>query len=302
MSAKKARRAGAVVKLVIWSLVLILLVSIFTVSMVFGISASEIGIHTGFPLFSGYVYDESDDYNVGDVEYLENIEKIDIEWIAGNASIQIYDGDCIRIDEHYDGDDEGNRMRTRIKDGTLYIKYAASGRGIFGNVPSKELTVSIPSKYCDTALERIDIESVSANISIGDSGTGLCCGEIDIETVSGRIDVVNAVADRIRVESISGRVIIDGDTREIAVSSVSSGIEIRLAGEIADEIDVETVSGNIEIKLPSAYKGFTATLESVSGEMSVDSDNVGERYKYGNGYTDITLSTVSGDSKITLYE
>ncbi len=70
---KKKVNGGAVARIVIWSVVLVLLVGVFVGVMVFG--------DDGFIHLGGYVYEEADSYNVGSGEITDTvtalIDKID---------------------------------------------------------------------------------------------------------------------------------------------------------------------------------------------------------------------------------
>ncbi len=293
MSRRENNRGGAIVKLVVWSLVLVCLVSVFAVFMVFG-SDGFIGFDWNFSILSGFTYPDADEYIVGNVSYSEEIEGIDIEWTAGEVIIKVHDRDEIIVEEDGKIEKDHDIMRTRVVNGVLYIKYAASGVRVFSkSCPAKSLTVTVPQKYA-AAFCDIKVDAVSASVSVE---PGFVLNELDINGVSGKI-AADIEAGKAEIDTVSGNTTIRGKVSEIDISGVSGKVDMELKNA-PREIDIETVSGNITLILPMTAS-FRARLESASGEMSVDSLNVGKGYTHGSGAWEYDFDTVSGGVDIIM--
>ena len=114
---------SAIVRIVIWSAVIVFLIAAAVIVMVNG----GWGFSTGAGIGSVYKYSDSSSYSIGDFSAnADEISSIDIEWISGSVNISEYDGDGITVSE--DGfDDEDTKLRYRIKNGKLSIRFVKSG-------------------------------------------------------------------------------------------------------------------------------------------------------------------------------
>ncbi len=105
--------------------------------------------------------------------------------------------------------------------------------------------------------------------------------ELKIEVVSAEVAVSGTEGRLVDVDSVSGRVRVDGKPRELELGSVSGSIE---ADVTSDRLQAETVSG--EIRARGAIQRLK--FESVSGSISAQS----------TGYREFNASSVSGDIAI----
>jgi len=102
--------------------------------------------------------------------------------------------------------------------------------------------------------------------------------EMRIEVVSADVALSGVAGRALNVNSVSGKLRLDSDAKEVEVDSVSGNIE--LTGK-AERGHLETVSGNIRAR----GLGGQIKFETVSGD--VDAEN--------GDYREITAGTVSGD-------
>ncbi len=290
---KKNNKRRAVAKLVGWSVVLVALISVLAVLMVFeGGSYNIFG--GGFSVVSGFTYSNSEKYLVGGKTYTEEIKNIDIEWAAGDITLKVHDGDEIIIEENGKISKESDRLRSLIENGTLYIKYAASGVRFFGaSLPTKSLTVKIPRKYA-SAMYDIEVDAASASVSVE---TGIICTKLSLECASGDIDA-DVIAGEVELHAVSGGLTLRGEADNIDIDGVSGKAEIRLSNT-PRSIEVNTVSGDIGIFLPKR-SSFEAEMDSVSGKMQLNGKNVGKYCQEGDGASRFDFETVSGDVRIIL--
>ncbi len=298
MSGKQNKRR-AVAKIVGWSVILVALLSVFVIFMVFS-RGSFNWFNGGFSIISGFTYPDADKYSVGNAIYTEEISGIDIEWVDGTVGIVVYEGDEIKLVESGVGDRKDDIMRTRISHGVLYVKYSNSGVRWFSGIPSKHLSLYLPQKYADQ-MNEVNINAVSAGVIIeGD----MVCREFDFEGVSGKLNISNLKADIVDIDTVSGNVTISGEIDELDISGVSAKAILDLRSTPHD-INMDTVSGDVNMTLYSA-DGFLAELDSVSGDIRVNSEYIGKTeyvgkiYRHGDGASRFDFESVSGNIKITL--
>jgi DUF4097 and DUF4098 domain-containing protein YvlB len=102
--------------------------------------------------------------------------------------------------------------------------------------------------------------------------------EMKIEVVSADVALTGVAGRMLDVNSVSGKVRLDSDAKEVEIDSVSGNID--LTGK-AERGHLETVSGNIRAR----GLGGTLKFETVSGD--VDAEN--------GDYRELSAGTVSGD-------
>ncbi len=299
MNGNNVNKSAAITKLVVWSVALCLLVGIFSVCMIF----NTVGFHGfsfdgGITLLSGYTYSNADEYNIGNMEYTEEIQDIDIEWIAGSVTLKIYDGSLIKVEDSYSGENRDSMVRTRIEDGTLYVKYAASGVKIADDIPSKSLVICLPLKFSAVQLDEIEINTVSADVFIRTSEHVISCRSLEVKSTSGKLCSDGIRAQDASFECVSGDITTVGIFDELEVSSVSGHVQLSLVNDTSF-VTVRSVSGDVELTVPS-YASFNAEFSSVSGRMQFEGEMVGKNYSHGDGESKYNFKTVSGDVEIIL--
>ena len=148
---------------------------------------------------------------------------------------------------------------------------------------------------------QVHVSSISGSANFGNVG-----GKLQVHSVSGSVEVGNVGAD-VRLNSVSGDVGLGQVNGSLDVTSVSGGLKTALASLSPQGIHINSVSGSIEIGFKSEVNAdFTA--EHVSGQVYLDVPNVtrdsGEkssnvRARIGAGGTPITISSVSGNIRLT---
>ena len=168
-------------------------------------------------------------------------------------------------------------------DGQTHVS-SISGSATIGNVGGK-----------------LQVSSISGSLKVGNVGA-----EARVNSISGSLDVGNVGADA-RVSSISGDARLGQVNGLLDVSSVSGGLNTTLVSLSPQGINIRSVSGSIEIGFKSEVNAdFTA--KSVSGQVYFDVPNVTReseekspnvRARIGAGGTPITISSVSGNIRLT---
>jgi DUF4097 and DUF4098 domain-containing protein YvlB len=146
-----------------------------------------------------------------------------------------------------------------------------------------------------------EVTSISGSVTVGNVG-----GSLQVRSVSGNLEVGNVAADA-KMHSISGNVRVSQVNGLLDVTSVSGSVKTTLVSLSPLGIHIRSVSGSIEIGFKSAVNAdFSA--DSISGEVYLNIPNVTRendenshnvRARIGAGGTRITISSVSGDIRLT---
>ena len=278
---KRPVSASAVVRIVIWSVVFCLLTGLFALAMF-----REIFGHGGISLgFGGYYYDD-DGFSIGNGTTERTITELNIDWVAGDVTVALSDGDRVEIFEDYDGTD-ANRLRWKVRGSELIVKFRKPTWFDEGYVDDeKKLMVLIPASMADD-LDEIQIETVFSNQNIGVSAR-----ELDVSSVSGQVTVVGNYRT-VDIETVSGHVKFAGDFRNANFESVSARVDVTLQKQ-AVSLDMDTVSGDLTVVLPDSTTGFRVDTDSVSGYTDIRGFDCGSSNRWGDGSMEIHMESVSG--------
>ena len=211
---------------------------------------------------------------MGDVEFSEKIESLDISWIAGKVNIEIWDDNHVKIVEKGAGAEHKNLMRSKVENGRLVIQYVESGLRLFERYPEKELTVYLPYVLSESFGE-LKVESASADILIDGTmldehgfteGKKISFGLIDLSTASGDVSLTRVDARSLNVEAAVGSVMIGNHHCSYAeINAVSGKIDIDDCS--IEELEIESVSGGVDIFMGRMERG---SVDTVSGDVKLE--------------------------------
>lgn len=290
------RRKTAATRVILWTGVALVLMVILMV----GISGRDFSFADigSFGFTTSFAYDDPGEYTTapGTISIPQGkIDQLDINWLSGEVNVTVYNGSDIQIYEEASRELKDNEvLRYRNKGDKLTIQYCESRSGFgFNNMPSKKLYVNIPASL---SLNSLDIENISSSIHV--QASGMYIRTVDIESVSGSIDISNLTGRELNVENVSGSLHVDGAFDSIDAQSVSGSQYYRLA-YVPKGVDIESISGSISFDLPKEG-GFTVRLDSVSGSISSDLAEVVGRNSatHGDGKSVFDIETVSGSVNI----
>ena len=210
-------------------------------------------------------------YTLGstDVVQLNGFRSIDIEWISGSVTVELYDGEGIELKEALaDGGAVSVPMEWRVDedDSTLDI---VSQPKLLSVSEEKHLTVKLPRSM---VLHELDVETVSAAVSVDltDEDT-LTLNELDVTSVSGTVYVNAANAGEISLSTTSGAISGSVRTQNLEADSVSGNVELTL-DVLPTELDMETSSGPVTLTLPAGDTAPSLFVEfrTTSGQFASD--------------------------------
>lgn len=230
----------------------------------------------------------------GDVVQLNGFRSIDIEWISGSVSVELYDGEGIEMKEALaDGSAVSVPMEWRVDedDSTLDIR---SQPQLLSVSEEKHLTIKLPRSM---VLHELDINTVSAAVSVDltDEDT-LTLAELDVTSVSGAVSVNAANAASISLSTTSGAISGSVRTQQLEADSVSGGVDLTL-DILPTELDIETSSGPVTLTIPSgtAVSSLPVELRTTSGQFSSDipvTHTKDAPWEFQTVSGDVTITTV----------
>lgn len=236
-------------------------------------------------------YPNADKYLIGEGDISTEINDIDIDWISGNVIIEPYEGDSIKIVETASRKlTKDEEVRYFVDGTTLRIKFCKSGHRILG-VLNKIVTLKVPA---DVYYSSIKTETVSANID----ANALKANRVIFETVSGKVKISCNDVQTISAKTVSGGMEITSNSLETVAASSTSG-KINITTKDASRIDASTVSGSVKLNIPFVL-GYSLGFSTISGSLHNNTETTkdGNSYVSGNGFTKISVSTVSGSLTI----
>ena len=262
---------------------------------------------------------------------MNELTDLTIDWINGSVTIELTDGNVIRIEETATSAiSEKNALRYGVSGTKLRIQ--ACKKNHTGKLPLKALIVYLPRALAE-GLKDLQIDTVSASVSAWDldleeleintiSGRtflhSMTAVEAELNTVSGQTDVRDASFDSLKINSISAPTNITAAARKVKASSVSGRMDLALengsdvgvstvSGPVAlsfdktpRKINVDTTSGRIDLKLP-ADASCAIELDTVSGKLYLNEEAVGSKQlTFGEGAAEFEVDSISGSVYVTV--
>ena len=305
-------KTSAVIRILIYILVAVLCISLLIIGLIKG----SLGKFSGFRVdflkkdtwgsLNGYTIASSGEIDSG------TLNSINIDWINGSVTLQVYDGDLVTFTEKNDSNDADYQMRYKCSGGKLDIRFSRSGNlglGIF-DLPEKILTVQIPRELM---LDSISINAVSSDVKL----TGISAKELQLETVSGKITGIRLSSETLEAHTVSGGIDLSGiKAYSVDLESVSGSQSVNVgcmqfraetaSGKVnavfddtVKNIKIDTISGDMTVYLDE-NTGFRVDWDSISGGFSSDFQVTGGKgnASYGSGVVSIHFGTVSGRMQV----
>lgn len=222
----------------------------------------------------------------------KEIDRLKIEWAAGEIVLVPSDEDTIEINEQQLGSDKAMVLK---KDGsTLYVQYCEGAVGLsFGpnNNLKKNLYVIVPR---DWNCKELEIDAASATVK----GEYLTIRELASSTASGTHTFTNCQVEKLKMETVSGNLDFSGTLDKLDFNGVSAQANLVLSNQPIS-IKLESVSGDLNLTLPEGC-GFTLDKDTVSGRFSSELETREKNGKivHGDGSCEIEVEGISSSVHI----
>mgnify|MGYP004681077037 CR=1 FL=1 len=235
-------------------------------------------------------------YTLGgaDVVQLNGFRSIDIEWISGSVSVELYDGEGIELSETMiDGGDVSLRMEWRVDEDDSTLDILSQPLTVSAS-EKKHLTVKLPRSM---VLHELDIHTVSADVSVDlTQEDTLTLQELDVSSVSGNVSVNAANAGEISLSTTSGAVSGSVRTGKLEADTVSCKVYLTL-DILPTELDIETSSGPVTLAIPTGKTTSVLSVElrTTSGQFSSDvpvTHTKDAPWEFQTVSGDVTITTV----------
>lgn len=282
-------RTNAVIRIIIYSLVILILLGILISSLFFGLY-----IANGRVQIDNYEATEAPLVVSNDIVSAD-IRNIEIEWVAGSITIQPDDTTTGITISEYAPNDPDYQMVYKQSGQTLKIQFCEESMKFpsFGiNVDvSKDLVITVPANW---SCNKLEIDAAAAEVEIYD----LNINEVDFDGASGECLFENCNIVSLDIDTASGNVEFKGILKELDFDAASA----KFRGEflqVPNHLYMDTMSGDLDIILPS-YCGFEMEYDSASGSFGSDFEFTtdGTHYKCGDGACKIKINAMSSDINI----
>lgn len=178
---------------------------------------------------------------------------------------------------------------------SVQVSGVASGELSINSVSGSVVVAAAPRKA--------DVETVSGNATLT-----LNSDDVDVTTVSGNILLRGRLSGDIDAETVSGRieVNVNGErVRDLSASTVSGRAEITTALAPGGKISLESVSGDLLLRLPRDVSAQVSG-ESFSGSLKATGVTIEKRRgpgssfstTYGGGSGRVSVETFSGSAEV----
>lgn len=277
-------KANAIIRIIIWSIVLVLLLGILTVFLareqyqIHYVTATE--VPTELVAATPVQALPNEDKLVVD---RNNVDKLEIEWVAGDIIIQPRDVEEITISES-DVRDEKYSMVWNMNEGTLELSFCEEYfmPGFVTDI-SKDLYIDIPLDWNCRSLE---IDVAEATVEIRD----MAIGDLDLDAASGTIRVENCDIRTLDIDTASGEVIFSGTLETLDFDAASANFTGEFYNTPA-RIDMDSMSGMLDITLPEDC-GYALSMGGLDKSFRSDFQGTENRngiHTYGDGHCRIKV-------------
>ncbi len=171
-----------------------------------------------------------------------------------------------------------------------------------GNITSDIVdnsTMSGDIELHQVKVSECKIRSTSGDIDID----GMTMNNADASCISGKIKIQKICGDGLVVGSTSGNITLDVNVKRCHASSKSGNVDAKCEGDIV--LESNSTSGNIKVGLKNYGNGYRVESRTTSGLLNIryqdmiQSNLRSGTYTYGKQGSELMISTVSGDIRLT---
>lgn len=243
-------RSNAIVRIIIYSLVILLLVGILYAGLNIGTLMAGFG---------------SGEYITGEGSVsAEDVSTLQIDWAAGSIEIVTADTDEITFSESGTAG-EDQRMVYSLKGGTLNIRYSSATVVLgFGSNPSKDLTITVPESW---VCQDLEIDGAALDVTVN----GLNLEQLEVDGASNRIHFAGCVTSAdIDGASNSITLISAGPVKSVDLDGASCELNLTLPADCGFRVNVEGLSCDFRSDLPYATENGSQVYGDEYCKISAD--------------------------------
>lgn len=279
---------NAIVRIVIWCIVILVLVSILIAGMnfrgyLFRRSVSSSTAET-------YVPQRIDGTGEGASVSAEGIRDICVDWAAGTITVTPGDVEEITFTESALSDSKYQMVwsQSGSKLNIQFCRDAVSFGVHLGESIKKDLVITVPRDWHGDSLE---VNAASARLYAQD----LTLREVELDTASGKCQFENCAVGSLDIDTASGDVDFTGSLTELDCDAASASFRGVLSN-VPSRMSMDSMSGDLDITLPEDA-GFTVDMDAMSSKFSSDFPTTSKNGSHicGDGRCRISVSAMSGD-------
>ena len=269
---------------------------IFRILLTAALAATVLTCLSGCAAKLNYDYDNADKFMPGDREIAEEIENIDIDYMAGDVTLKGSRTDKVIVKETSKTDiDDDLKVHTWVDGKTLHVKYCAAVKGMsIRSIKDLEKTLEIT----------VPVEATLSNLSIDDSAGDVsvdCSAEnYDIDVSAGNITInQHGESDQIKLDDSAGDIDVTAENISKLFIDMSAGSLKLSADKAPEESEIDISAGDIELYLPEKAD-LTLAVDISAGEFNSEIPFVkkGDDYILGNGQNRMEIDASAGDINI----
>jgi DUF4097 and DUF4098 domain-containing protein YvlB len=152
----------------------------------------------------------------------------------------------------------------------------------------------------DSVAGDVHLKEVSGYIIVTTTGGSLvctqCAGKLEFNTISGNAQVLQPTLDNVKLRTLTGNILFDGDFVRTGLYSMRSGkglVEVRFSGNDSFDLNAETATGTVDNQAAEFLKP-----DSHGVKHTVSKFSKGLFGTVGAGFAKVELSSYSGTIRI----
>lgn len=302
-------KRNAIIRIVIWSVVIVLLVGILGTVLV---QRNNRGLHRaaqGKLTEATMSYETSPNSTSGTAiedpmvsttvpeiavsSPAKTFPEVEIAWVAGNITVEAADVDDIQVFET-EVSDSKYVMQVKRSNKKLTIAFCDEDEldwnfGVrINDIITKDLTILVPRNW---SLGSLEVDAAAAALDV----RNLVIREVEFDGANGACDFENCVVDQLDLDTASGDITFTGTLQVLDCDAASASVRATL-DNVPSRIDMDSMSGDLELTLPD-WAGFTLSMDAMSSDFVSDFDTTvrNDSYVCGDGSCRISMDAMSGD-------
>ena len=229
------------------------------------------------------------------------INRIQVQTSGGDVTFGVSQDDNVYIVELSKTELTEDKLARILTEGDLLTveqgkKYSAGFLLFSYGMLSSDFEIYLPQR----AWNHLKVTTGSGDVALE---KGLEVASLELETVSGDIEVPEVRAGAVRMETVNGDLELSGYGCELDLETVNGDLQLKFT-DMPDTMHINTVNGDVNLTLPD-NDGFSLKYQRVNGEVRSDfelktslNDKNGIAVYLNGGSRQYVMDTVNGDLRI----